>query len=205
MLTIDIKALKALSAFASAKDTRHYLRGVHIEATPGQVIYVAADDHRMAVLRQEVECGEQWCGEIIIPTETIKTFRFGKRDEIGGHVWAVLAPSDGGRFTLNGIGLNQAVTFAPVDGTFPDWRKIVPIEYSEAPTMFNWSYMADFQKFATALDLGRPVLTSNGESAAMVNFGNEDAFGVLMPMRGYHKTEGRPEWIGTSPKMEAAA
>lgn len=203
MTMINLKALKAVSAFASTEDTRYYLNGVFVEVTPDQALYVATDGHRLVVIREKTET--DWTGEIIVPTETCRAFKFGKRDETNGRVLATLSPADDGKFILKQI-YAQGAYFSPIDGTFPDWRRVVPLSFSGAPGQFNAEYLAAFHKFGKIMGFGMPTVTHNGDDAAMINFPNDpnEAFGILMPYRAPKPAEHAPAWVRPIQQKEVA-
>jgi len=80
--------------------------------------------------------------------------------------------------------VGTSVIFAPIDGTFPDWRRIIPKETDGKPAQFNPAYVGDFAKVTKALGQGQTAFAYNGDGPALVTFGDDiDGFGVLMPMR----------------------
>jgi hypothetical protein len=92
------------------------------------------------------------------------------------------------------------IQFTPVDGTFPDWRRVVPTG-EESPSNkpgandgpehahFNHAYIGDFAKMAAILcgksTTGQSMLHPRTASGpALVTFGERaDCFAVLMPVR----------------------
>ena len=56
-LAINLNAVKTAALFVSPDETRYYLNGVLIEATPGQVVYVSTDGHRLFARREGVNNG----------------------------------------------------------------------------------------------------------------------------------------------------
>lgn len=179
---IDVRILKAMSAFASKEEVRYYLNGVCIEIEPRCITYVATDGHRAIAYRDDSFDGDRenaLLGTFIIPTEQCKAHKFKKADVTLGTI--EYADSKFLTITYDDIG----VTFKPIDGTFPDWRMIVRFDsVSNVSTQFNWKYAADFDKFAHETNLPKPVIAFNGQEPAPVVFGAEsNVFGVLMPLR----------------------
>jgi DNA polymerase-3 subunit beta len=170
-MQINVNYLKAATLVTSKEETRYYLKGVSINAGYKGVFIVATDGHRMAAFKQ----AETYDGapiDIIIPTETVNALKT-KEETV-----------ELGKINENQYMLGNII-FTPIDGTFPDWRRIVPKELSNQTAQFNLSYLGDFAKVAKALGKGTPAYVNhNGESAALISFGpNVDGFGLLMPMR----------------------
>ena len=119
MLTIDINQLKALTFMATTEETRFYLKGVHIEAQADKVLGVATDGHRLLAMKLDAT----WDGtptpfSIIIPLSTIKPIK------INRYVSGATLAKSGDKWTLTHI--DQTILFEPVDGAYPDWRRIIP-------------------------------------------------------------------------------
>jgi DNA polymerase III sliding clamp (beta) subunit (PCNA family) len=85
------------------------------------------------------------------------------------------------------------IAYQPVDGTFPDWRRVVPTgeelpsgKPDDAPgaVHFNHAYIGDLAKMGKLLggsSLMHPVSASH---PCLVTFaGREDCFAVIMPTR----------------------
>lgn len=178
LLATDL--LKAALICASSEETRYYLRGVYL-ATSGHL--VTTDGHRMFVAR----LAERPTVNVIVPyvdvTMALKLAGRAKDVEID--------------LAANRIGQIQ---FTPVDGTFPNWTRVVPTgeetpstkpELNDGPERahFNHAYIGDFAKMAAIL-CGKAkesqsmlhVTTASGP--ALVTFGERaDCFGVVMPIR----------------------
>lgn len=182
MLRILTNQLKAALTHAGSGDIRGYLNGVHLDiASNGDLHIVATDSHRAFIGR--VLAGDvAWTDtpqkgpfSLTIPRDVVK-------DAIRARVVDLtLNAMPDGRYELGGK------IFAPCAGTFPDWRRIVPLELSGEPATFNWSYIADAE---TSLQVwqgkkyARCRLTSAGATgAAIVESYVENAFVVVMPTR----------------------
>lgn len=138
MLTIAKNQLKAALSHASDKDVRFYLNGVLLECcADGNIHLVATDGCRMF-------CGlihaanVQWTGEpqkgpfsMIIPRDAIKTALKAKTPAL------TLSALPDGRYTLGDV------LFSPIDGRFPDWRRVIPkADREQKPGNFNWDFVA---------------------------------------------------------------
>ena len=192
-ITVNADMLRAALLCASDEQSRFYLRGVYVDPA-GKL--VATDGHRMFVGTIDLAASEHnpapgsfdgWiiCRDVLkralagykLPTITIAPDRVGD------------------------------IACAPVDGSYPDWRRVVPSEISGTAAQFNPAYMADMGKIG-ALLAGKPKrgysagtgLTAhihhNGESAAGVTFpGVDNAYAVIMPIRFYSaRTDATADW-----------
>ena len=175
-MLIPTDLLKAAILCASSEETRYYLRGVHL-ATSGHM--VTTDGHRMFVAR----LNEQPAADVIVPLDDVKAalkLAGARAQEIEIDLAA------------NKIG---QISFQPVDGTFPDWRHVVPTgeespsnkpELNDGPehVHFNHAYIGDLAKMGKALDGASMLHPRSASHPCLVTFGERaDCFAVLMPMR----------------------
>lgn len=192
VLPVDL--LKAALVCSSVESYRYYLNGVCITPT-GHV--VSTDGHRMFVGRYTGASGE---GELIIPNAAIKKALVGhKTSEIN----LVDARKDGGTCSLGDI------NFTPVDGKFPDWKRILPTgegpgfsplpdrpEDDPGQVKFNPVYYGDLGKISKILTgsvTSAHLHVWTASAPAGVSFaGRDDAFCVLMPIR-----PGKKPWAET--------
>lgn len=173
---IPTDLLRAALVCASSEESRYYLRGVHL-ATSGHM--VTTDGHRMFVAR----LAERPTADVIVPyADVVAALKLAgaraKEIEID--------------LAANRIGQIQ---FTPVDGTFPDWRRVVPTgeetpstkpELNDGPehVHFNHAYIGDLAKMGKILDGASMLHPRSASHPALVTFGERaDCFGVLMPMR----------------------
>jgi DNA polymerase-3 subunit beta len=177
LIATDI--LKAALLCASSEETRYYLRGVHL-STSGHL--VTTDGHRMFAAR----LNERPAADVIVPYADVQAAL-----KLAG------ARCKDIEVTSDRIG---QIAYQPVDGTFPDWRRVVPTG-EETPSdkpgandgaehvHFNHAFIGDMAKMAailcgkadTAQSMLHPVSASH---PCLVTFGErEDCLAVLMPVR----------------------
>ncbi len=174
LIATDI--LKAALLCASQEESRYYLRGVFLSTT-GHL--VTTDGHRMYVAR----LNDRPAADVIIPASDVAAA-------------LKLAGSRAQEIEVTGDRIGQ-IAYQPVDGTYPDWRRVVPTG-EETPSgandgaehvHFNNRYIGDFERMADILcgkgKLGQSVLHPVTASApCLVTFGERaDCFGVIMPVR----------------------
>lgn len=188
---IDLKVLKAVcEAGASKEETRYYLNGVYLQAHGNGVVMVATDGHKLVANFQE--CENAGDVDVIIPADMCKRWKFTRQH---AHTMGNLTLNEDGKVSIEYMG--ETITFEPIDGTFPDWRRVIPQSVDGNTAQFNHSYLVAFDKYAKTLGMVSPALHHNGDGPAMVDFGESDHFGVVMPVRKSDSYSGLPEWAGT--------
>ena len=175
-MLIATDLLKAALVCASSEETRYYLRGIHL-STSGHM--VTTDGHRMFVAR----LNEQPAADVIIPLDDVKA----ALKLAGARAQDVEVD-----LAANKIG---QISFQPVDGTFPNWRAVVPTgeespsskpELNDGPenVHFNHAYIGDLAKMGKVLDGASMLHPRSASHPCLVTFGERaDCFAVLMPMR----------------------
>ena len=205
-ITIDHSVIKALLICAAKQDVRYYLKGVLVDARAnGDVVLVTTDGHRMLAYPVATDAIEALApGQYIIPREALEAV---KPCKAGRHVLPitieiVTAPDQPdperagvtikGKTSITVAGATSAVT-APIDGIYPDWRRVLPKTVSGEPTQYQAEYLGDFGRIAELFGTKQPYIHYNGSSAAIVgNLGA--ALGVLMPMRSDAEFSALPAW-----------
>ena len=181
--TLNAKALAAVSFACSQEQIRRYLCGVRVTVRPTYVEYVATDGHLLLGCKTD-NLGDDntLLGSWIIPEAfcRLKTkseeFTLSVRGEL-------LELSD----------THSAHAFLPInDGTFPDWRRIVPKgNLSGEVAQYDSALLIRVSK-AAGIYVTRGKAGSshrvahNGDRPALVGFGAgipEALFGVLSPYR----------------------
>jgi DNA polymerase-3 subunit beta len=173
-MLIATDLLKAALVCASSEETRYYLRGVHL-ATSGHL--VTTDGHRMFVAR----LAERPAADVIVPYADVQAAL-----KLAGARCKDL------EVTPDRIG---QIAYAPVDGTFPDWRRVVPTG-EETPSNkpgandgvehvhFNHAFIGDLAKMGKLLGGSSMLHPVSASHPCLVTFGERaDCFAVLMPVR----------------------
>jgi hypothetical protein len=204
MYEIHLPGLKAVDLAASREATRYYLNGVNLEFGSQGIIATATNGHILLCIRvSEQPCNKSF--SLIVPSEAIKPMMVNKytteellklyqKDET---TWQ--AESSEGIWRIK-----------PIDGTFPDWRRVVPGCSLASPKIPDTRTAATFHPayidtFAKAISVYRGVSRKDGncvpsiwqdaEKAALVSLGeNIPGFGVIMARRDDAKKPVLPEW-----------
>jgi DNA polymerase III sliding clamp (beta) subunit (PCNA family) len=182
--SVPTDVLAAALVCVSTEETRYYLRGVHVQPDYDDVVLVSTDGHRLFCGR----CPLPPAGAVtpltgfIIPTEAVKKALTGYKG-LGIHLTRT-----GDVWTLGDV------TFKPVDGTFPEWRNVVPSQKTISADLgklaqFNPAYLADMGKIAKIFSPGRgakisPAVHHMGANPSIITFGGRgDVFALVMPLR----------------------
>lgn len=147
MILLNKGHLAAALTHVADNDIRYFLNGVLFEVcADGSVHLVATDGHRLfagLVCRLDGSNPDEQKGpfSLIIPSDTVKAAIKGA----GRFKDIMLSAMPDGRYMLGDT------VFIPVDGKFPDWRRVRP-DFSattntvQTPGQFNWQYLADANK-----------------------------------------------------------
>jgi len=180
--------LKAVFNAVSNEETRRYLCGVQVEinekgttlvATNGQMLLAAHDETN--TLNEPVK--------LIIPDHIVKGLKF-----MLGQDLVDLSTDDGKTWRLGNT------LFQPVDGTYPDWRRVVP---QETPLLISIEGIWYDPKFQIAMAKAAKILSAtwtiypNGTTPALVRFEkakNIDVIGVISPMKKNRESFKKPSW-----------
>ena len=188
-------------AAVSKEETRYYLRGVFIDArgfiaaTNGHIAFAARCTEACAFAETFAPgCGTQGLAGVLVPDTAIAQAAKGK-----GPYYTIERDAGGLYWLQRGA---VRVHFVPVDGTFPDWTRVVPeAPETETAAHFDPKYVAAMGKMAVALRGGQKGeatayhIHQVGERPALVTFPRkvakitdptgprDDCCAVIMPMR----------------------
>lgn len=185
---ITVNELKAFEIIAKSADApRYYLRGISVEYLPEaqKLALVATDGHRLLFKVFDpshsniVPDDFSHFQNFIIPVETIKQAIAGMRG------------TDSVRISVNVNADNviehhmQNVHFRPIDGNFPDWKRVIPSGINNEIGQYDPKYIGEFGRIAKLIGKksGKIHIYHNGQDAAHIALGIPDYFGVLMPLR----------------------
>ena len=200
--------IAAASVVQAKNDVRYYLNGILIEKAPDKgLLIVATDGHRLvAALDEDAEFSDDMPEQVIIQfgPESLRVAKLAKN--LDERVDLEIADTD--VFVSIGTGCFQ--DSKTIDGTYPDWRRIVVEQDGQSTGWFNASYVADFERVArfftarTRTNInGITLRSSDAKSAALVYFdGAPYAFGLVMPYQCDRENPQLPAW--TAQPVKAA-
>ena len=175
-ITINLKFIDDCMSVVSKEESRYFLMGVLIKDTNGMRQYVGTNGH-ILVFHQEEALGENIDTEIILkPLSKIKIRKKSEEEDKYGilqiidHETALIRSN------------NQKIACDIIDGTYPDFEKIIPNQETEEATKyikFNPSYMRIVDSIIGP-DAGAPQIA---EDMGPCLWEKDDCKVVLMPMR----------------------
>ena len=177
-LTVSLSIIRAARTHAAEKDLRYWLQGVYFDTKHGKL--VATDGHRMLVA--SASGIQSSVAPFIISNETLDAVLSQYKGDYGrgkrlGDVEITVTVSDEMTVSFNTpIGL---ISGKPVDGTFPDYRRVIPKPenvMTEKPAVFNQTYI--HEAFDAILVARNKTLKAASNYAVKV-FGFGDSCGVV--------------------------
>lgn len=157
----------------SKEETRYYLQGVFIQpATGGGILMTSTDGHTL--FHAHDPAGTTDRAAIVAPDKGKLPAPWAK----GGVI--TIDTAQGVMWHTTG-GLTTGCR--EIDGSFPEYQRVIPREFSGEVAQFNPALVARFGDIAGILGKGTlPAIRHNGLSAALVTFPRLDCFGVMMPI-----------------------
>ena len=204
MINVNADLFRAAALFVSAEKTRYYLQGVYVAPwAAGGAVLVATDGHRLFAAH-DVAGACDTAAIVKLDKATLAACKRGKNETDVRRV--TLAPGESRAWILAG---DRQAAFADdvrIDGTFPDWRRILPMKATtdapDADTLtvgaYNADYLASFGAASKIINDSRTPRISVRHGArngpAFIGVDSNIAFGLLMPMRVAGDTD-RPAWL----------
>ena len=187
MMTFTKSQLSAPLACAAIKDVRYYLEGVFLEVTRTGDVHLVGTNGACLFAGLIAAPNVQWTDtpqagpwQMIIPSATVKA----AIKECKGIVELRALPD--GRYTIG------SQVFSPVDGSYPDWRRITPSAAildarGEKPAQFDPDLLVKCRDALKYWHQGGPKfaahLHAHGTQAAVMTGADMTGFCVVMPWR----------------------
>jgi hypothetical protein len=207
-ISIQASAIRAATICAAKKDIRYYLQGVYINVAHRDYATVCGTDgHVLFAGRATIEnmAGDLLPFNMIVPLDIVK-----KIDKRAAAV--ILESLPDGTYLLDGT------RFAPLDGRFPDYSRVIPkldqIQPESAkPGHFDYALIVRGNDALNAYYGGKTKvypLEQRGNDSAVMHNGENVAVVVVMPMRikdvaGYQGyNENLPDALAAAPVLAAA-
>jgi DNA polymerase-3 subunit beta len=211
MFTIDHDVIKSLLIAMPKSDIRYYLVGALIDVRESDITLVATDGHMLLAVpvpQANIESAIP-PGQYIIPRATLEAVKPAKAGRttlpirVSVHVPALTQDPDRPGVKLKHVptitleGATTATT-APVDGVYPNWRKVLPTTSSGELQQFDLALIARWGQIHSTLG-GKipPIIHHNGTGPAWISGLHYGAIGVLMPVRDdtdVTKRDPLPSW-----------
>ena len=187
VITSDLlRTAIAKTEFAiSTEETRYYLNGlfVHTVESEGETVmrFVTTDGHRLSKFEIPCPAGAGGMPDIIVPSKAVKELhRLLKRKDCPESV--LVSTCDVGASFL--IGEDELVQTKAIDGTFPDYTRVIPTGNDEAASI-SPSVLADALKQVTVIssERGRAVKFEFGEDSLKLTSNDPDTGSADMTVR----------------------
>jgi DNA polymerase-3 subunit beta len=189
---INAKYYAEAGAFTSKEETRYTLKAIRVEPHPeGGAVIVATDGHTLGLFYDEAGICDKPAqiefrkeiARFCEPTTQKDKTTFVRLMQIDDDVTIVEAMSGCG---YDEEPLSRVVRFFNVtaQGSFPDWRMVLPTAPSESHLDFNPDYLARGASGSKASP-GISVWAENPEAQAVVRSSREDFIAIVMPMKGF--------------------
>lgn len=168
---IEISVVNSLLLTTLINNIKHYLNGIHFECKGKSIIAVSTDGHRMSVARIGYE-GEPF-DSFTLPRDALASLKAKSKIEIVIENVVVIVNDD-----------ISSRRVPHVDGTYPDWRRVIPDSFTGEAGHFNPLYLADLVKVRKFFGLKNKTtinLLQNGDRAAIDKI-TDDFFVLIMPI-----------------------
>lgn len=198
-ITFDARTLKAALVCTSTDKTRYYLKGVAVQLDGDQLFIVATDGHRLIAMQPPCEISDDTSatdraafGSVIIPADIVNNLKLVKG------VDQCTLTIDGLKGEIEHAG--QSVRFGFVDGSFPNWRAVVPPDITGELAQFDTRYVGELPKIEAAFGNKntKVEIEHNGGSPAFVALDLPIPYVcLLMPYRDTKEPVVLPAWVKT--------
>ena len=208
---VRLDAALKVRPFISNEETRYYLNGVLVEASPnGGATCVATDGHRMGISYDAdgfVERSLIVRIPAIIKAEKglfLRPWLVGMLTDGGNGYIAVVdgkktdEREDDAQYAIERVeDCTLRIGRSFIDGTYPDWRRVVPeASPTDVTRAFNRKYLTSFGDCVQ-------ITGASEASPQIVMTDDKDFLGILMPTR--LDKRGMPEWLSIPSDKKKAA
>lgn len=135
----------------STEETRYYLNGIflHVADDGDRAVLKAAatDGHRLARFTIDRPAGAEGMPDVIVPRKAVAELRKLLEEGLDGNVQVDLSPSKI-RFSMGGAG-GVVLTSKLIDGTFPDYSRVIPTGNDKLLKLDPKSFFAGVDRVAT--------------------------------------------------------
>ncbi len=200
-LSINAEYVRLAHGFASTEETRFYLMGVQVEPHPSGegVLIIATDGHVAGIFYDRKGIADKNY-LLALDKPTLSALKAQRSDGNRGNRFVTI--KDDRLVITNMAGLEYHIkpNAVEIDGTFPDWRRIIPEKFEgEASLAIDANGLKPFIAVAKSLvgNSGMACVTLTPGAVGGPNscrVAHPDFTGVITPARG-GRTEPTVDWI----------
>ena len=192
MFRLDSAVFKNLidkTQFAiSTEETRYYLNGIflHTHETGGKLKLraVATDGHRLARAEIDAPAGSEGMPGIIIPRKTVSELQ--KLLDTPDVAITTEVSDTKIRLTIGNIILTSKL----IDGTFPDYQRVIPTGNDKKLTIDRQTFAAAVDRVSTiSSERGRAVKLSIGDGQVVLAVNNPDSGSAIEEIAADYSAE----------------
>lgn len=178
-------AVKTLQPFMSTEDTRYYLCGIYFEWKAGdeKLNMVATDGHKLCVLQVAIDPLADSQGDItaIVPASALKTI-LQILKSVGNQKMPVTIRFDENNRRMWIDALDQKGEFKLIDGTFPDYRRVIPTAEPTFTIALAKAQAKEAVKAVSSHKKSDPMVWHMTDANSPLKLVGEDKIVVVMPM-----------------------
>jgi DNA polymerase-3 subunit beta len=164
-----------MGAISTEKD-RYYLNGMFFHEYQGDFIMVATDGHRLYRRVMALPEGAEAMPGVIIPRKAITLLHKLLRGKACPDQISIEVTEAKARFTWQHSGFHVTMTTKLVDGTFPDYNRVIPTG-NDKVAVFDADTLAEAVRAVSLVssERGRAVKFQLSEGSAALTVNNPDA------------------------------
>ena len=171
--SIDLANLIDNTKFAiSSEETRYYLNGIFLhvpDSNKGKLRAVATDGHRLAQAEIPLPNGAKDMSGIILPRKAVGEIRK-LTDETDGEI-KIIVSNNKAQFIFP----NSILTTKLIDGSFPDYQRVIPRENLNKLIVSNSEFSKAIDRVSTvAMEKSRAVKLSLSNNLVSLNVNSHD-------------------------------
>ena len=176
----DLKRLIEKTQFAiSTEETRYYLNGIFLHTVESEgetrLRAVATDGHRLARIEMPAPDGSAGMPGLIVPRKAVAEVQKLVGDEPNGSVRIELSPAKI-RFNFGPEGGGVVLTSKLIDGTFPDYQRVIPSGNDKRLTLERKDFQEAVDRVSTiSSERGRAVKLAIAEGRLTLSVNNPDS------------------------------
>ena len=142
---VELKSLIENTRFAvSTEETRYYLNGIYFHLADGHLLRaVSTDGHRLARSQMDLPANAEMMPSVIIPRKAVNELSK-LIDEYEGDIKIALSDTRV-RFSFGTV----EVTTKLIDGTFPDYQRVIPTENNHIMQVSVEAFKASVDRVST--------------------------------------------------------